>query len=153
MKRQFSFVIAVAVLFGGLLVAGVAAASGRAHHLNAPTHSSAPHKNVIGTPRGMPVTAQVRYAVVNADGTVDRSLPTVVTATHDGTGVYRVDFHNNVRTCAYIGSIGLSGAAGTSPPGTIEVVGAAASVTQVFITTHDLSGALADRGFHLSVLC
>lgn len=109
---------------------------------------------VAGTAAGMPITAQVLYAVVDADGTKNRSLPNSVTAARLGTGTYEVIFPNrNIRACAYEATIGLSASSGASAPGEITVVGRATTTAGVFLQTYDSAGALADRGFHLTVNC
>ena len=96
--------------------------------------------------------SELLSAVVNADGTIARGngVTAVVTA---GTGNYRVEFDRNVRQCAYVGTIGLSGASGTSAPGFITVVGDALSVNGVFVTTDDSAAASTNLGFHLVVDC
>ena len=92
------------------------------------------------------------YAVVNANGTLARGRRTV-SATRLGTGAYEVIFRKDVRKCAYVATIGLSGSAGSSLPGEITVVGRAGNDRGVFVTTHSSGGASADLGFHLAVLC
>ena len=94
-----------------------------------------------------------RYAVVNADCTIARSLFGPATCQTAGTGNYIIRFNRNVRNCAYTATIGLSGASGTELPGFITVVGAAVDVKGVFVTTDDITGASANRGFHLLVSC
>jgi hypothetical protein len=95
----------------------------------------------------------VLYAVVEADGTLARSSGGV-TSSQESTGDYVVDFHRNISSCAYIGTIGLSGAVGTSASGEITVVGAfAVAPNGVFVSTQDSTGAEADLAFHLVVVC
>jgi hypothetical protein len=99
------------------------------------------------------VAKQDRWAVVNADGTLGRGKG-VTSITHTaGGGSYIVIFNKNVRNCMYVGTIGLSGASGTSSRGFITTVGAAVDVNGVFVTTDDTSAAPAERGFHLYVGC
>jgi hypothetical protein len=98
------------------------------------------------------ILATDRAAVVNANGTFARGFGVVGTS-RLGLGTYQVIFNRNVRLCVYNATIGLAGAAGSSPPGEITVVGRATSVNGVFITTHNSAGAPADRGFHLHVVC
>jgi hypothetical protein len=99
------------------------------------------------------VVGDTRWAVVNADCTIARSLVGATTCTKAGTGNYIIRFNRNVRNCNYTATIGLSGASGTEAPGFITVVGAAVDVKGVFVTTDDINGASADRGFHLLVTC
>jgi hypothetical protein len=68
-------------------------------------------------------------------------------------GAFEVFFDRNVRDCAYVATIGLPGAQLVEEPGFITTVGAVVSTNAVFITTHDVTGALADRDFHLQVIC
>ena len=96
--------------------------------------------------------ATAMYAVVNANGTLARGR-NAVSATRLGTGAYEVVFRKDVRKCAYLATIGLSGSAGASLPGEITVVGRSGNDRGVFVTTHSSGGAAADLGFHLGVLC
>ncbi len=93
-----------------------------------------------------------RWAVVNDNGTVARSKG-VTSVQHSVTGQYIVRFNKNVRSCVYVATIGLGGAAGVESPGEITVVGASVAQQGVFVTTHNSSGFFADRGFHLYVGC
>jgi hypothetical protein len=95
---------------------------------------------------------RVLYAVVNADGTLARGHR-AVSATRLGTGQYEVVFRMDVRKCAYVATIGLSGSVGSSAPGEITVVGRFGNDRAVFVTTHSSGGAFADSGFHLAVTC
>jgi hypothetical protein len=92
------------------------------------------------------------YAVVDSNGTLARGRR-AVSATRLATGAYEVVFRRDVRRCAYVATIGLSGSAGSSLPGEITVVGRAGNDRAVFVTTHSSGGALADLGFHLAVHC
>jgi len=92
------------------------------------------------------------FAVVNADGTLARGR-NAVSAARLGTGQYEVVFRKDVRKCAYVGTIGLSGSVGSSAPGEITVVGRFGNDRGVFVTTHSSAGAFGDLGFHLAVHC
>jgi hypothetical protein len=92
------------------------------------------------------------FAVVDANGTLVRGRR-AASAARLATGAYEVVFRRDVRKCAYLGTIGLSGSAGSSLPGEITVVGRAGNNRGVFVTTHSSGGASADLGFHLAVLC
>jgi hypothetical protein len=94
----------------------------------------------------------ILFAVVNANGTLARGHK-AVSATRLGTGAYEVVFRKDVRSCAYLATIGLSGSAGSSLPGEITVVGRSGNDRGVFVTTHSSGGAPADLGFHLAVHC
>lgn len=94
------------------------------------------------------------FAVVNANGALARGCGARSSRRIPGSaGVYEVIFDRNVRDCAYVATIGLSGSMNSSPPGEITVVGRFNNVNGVFITTHNSTGQLTDRGFHLAVHC
>ena len=98
--------------------------------------------------------ANDRFAVVNADGTLARKSAGNVLVTHTAdSGSYIVRFNKHIRDCAYTATIGLSGASGTSARGFITVVAGASDPRRVFVTTDDVDGAPAERGFHLLVTC
>jgi hypothetical protein len=92
------------------------------------------------------------FAVVNADGTLARRFG-AVSSQRLALGSYEVIFNRNVRDCAYVATIGLSGSTGSSPPGEITVVGRFNNANGVFLTTSNSAGTLADLGFHLAVHC
>jgi|SRR5580698_8634055 hypothetical protein len=92
------------------------------------------------------------FAVVDSDGTLARGVGTTG-AVHLETGVYEVDFVKNVTACAYTMTIGLSGTAGASDPGTITVVGRSDNAKGLYIQTFNDKGKAADLGFHLIVQC
>jgi hypothetical protein len=96
--------------------------------------------------------AAILFAVVNANGTLARGHR-AVSSSRLGTGAYEVVFRKDVRRCAYLATIGLSGSAGSSLPGEITVVGRSGNDRAVFVTTHSSGGASADLGFHLAVHC
>ena len=102
---------------------------------------------------GQPATVKSLWAVVDADGTLARGVGAVAVTHTAGSGSYVVQFNQNVRACSYNSTIGLSGFSGTSARGFTTVVGAAADVNSVFVTTNDTAAATAERGFHLQVEC
>jgi hypothetical protein len=107
---------------------------------------------VPATAAGMPPTAQVMYAVVNANGTVARAFPSSITATSLGTGVYQVTTTQNISGCAFVGSTGQPGNSGTAP-GQLSVAGRAGNVNAVFVETLSPTGAAANLPFHLAITC
>ena len=121
--------------------------------LNLPQVAEAqePHVNVAAE-RDDDDDVTTLYAVVDANGTLARGHK-AVSATRLGTGTYEVVFRKDVRRCAYVATIGLSGSAGASLPGEITVVGRSGNDRGVFLTTHSSGGASADLGFHLAVHC
>jgi len=96
--------------------------------------------------------AKAFWAVVDSDGTLARDRGAVSAQRFD-VGQYEVIFSRNVRNCAYVATIGLSGSESVSAPGETTVVGRFGNRRGVFVTTHDSTGAFADRGFHLQVSC
>jgi hypothetical protein len=92
------------------------------------------------------------FAVVNANGTLARGFR-AVSSQRFAVGRYAVTFNRNVRGCAYVATIGLSGSVGFSSPGQISVVGLVSSANGVFIAVSNSAGADADLGFHLAVHC
>ena len=108
----------------------------------------------VAAPAASPdVAKKDRWAVVNADGTLARGKG-VQSLTHSaGAGSYIVFFNKDVTPCMYTATIGLGGSSGTSARGFITTVGAAAGANGVFVTTDDIAGNPAERGFHLYVGC
>jgi hypothetical protein len=94
-----------------------------------------------------------RFAVVRANAIIARHFGAVSVVQTDGVGTYEVRFNKNVRNCMYTATIGLSGISGSSAPGFITVVGGNSAVQNVYLTTHDIDGVQANRGFHLLVAC
>ncbi|MDG4829145.1 hypothetical protein O7627_07475 [Solwaraspora sp. WMMD1047] len=108
-------------------------------------------ESVPATFRGMPPTAQTFFAVVNANGSLNRGFG-VASSTRLALGQYQVLFSHDVTGSAYVATLGLSGSVGGSPPGEIAVVGRNGNPNGVFVQTFNSAGGAADRGFHLSVL-
>jgi hypothetical protein len=98
------------------------------------------------------LTADQRYAVVNTNGTLARSLGAVSAKKVGATGTYEVIFNRNVSACAYIGTIGSALATGATT-GQISVSPRSGNVNGVFIRTANSAGTNTDLGFHLAVLC
>jgi hypothetical protein len=107
-------------------------------------------KIVPATFAGMPPTAQTFFAVVNADGSLQKNFQ-ALSATRLGTGIYQVLFTHDITGSAYMGTIGLSGSSGSSPAGEIAVVGRAGAPNGVFVQTFNSAGTPTDLGFHLSI--
>ncbi|MEV4479013.1 hypothetical protein [Micromonospora coxensis] len=102
-------------------------------------------------PVGMPWSARALYAVVNADGALARGLGAASSA-RLATGMYQVVFDQDVSAAAYVGTLGLPGAAGVAPSGAITVAGRTGIPNGVFVKTFAGDGSAADRSFHLAVL-
>jgi len=87
------------------------------------------------------------WAVVNADGSLARGSG-VVTVTHAaGTGVYKVQFNGTIAQCAWLATIR------TASFGFIETELASGTTTTVRVETRDTNASVADRAFHLAVVC
>jgi hypothetical protein len=91
------------------------------------------------------------WAVMNASGSIARGVGTV-SAGRLGAGVYEVIFNQNVTNCAFVGSVGgAADAAGN--PGAVAAARRTGNANGVRVETRNLGGALADRGFHVLVVC
>ena len=152
---KFVRLLAAGACAVALIAATAPTASGAGGNGIQPVPNADPSNTGPATrPAAEPDTAKKdRWAVVNADGTLARGKK-VVSITHSaGGGSYIVFFDKNVRECLYVATIGLGGSSGTSARGFITTVGAAAGEDGVFITTDDIAGNPAERGFHLYVGC
>jgi hypothetical protein len=98
-------------------------------------------------------SSSIRWAVVDPDGNVARHGAGATTATEDDTGTYTVSFDRDVTECVYEASIGLSGTIATAFPGFATVVRRADNPNAVFVQTFNTDGELAEKGFHLAVIC
>lgn len=92
------------------------------------------------------------YAVVDASGNLARGF-NAVSATHINPGQYEVAFNKDVSGCGYTAAIGLSGSAGSSPFGTVNVARRGGNKKAIFVQTFDTTGSLSDLGFHVIVEC
>jgi hypothetical protein len=104
-------------------------------------------------PPGEPATKL--WAVVNADGTVARaSGVSLVVNNPSSDGSYTVMFDRDVSACAWTGNVG-GPIAGAFDIGSLHVYGGSEGPNAVSVETRSLSTppALADRSFHLAVLC
>jgi hypothetical protein len=107
----------------------------------------------LGTPAAIAGNNAPSFiAVVDADGTLARGRGATGTV-HTDTGIYEVDFKKDVSACGYTATIGMSGEAGGSPPGTVTVVGRSGTPNGVYIQTFNQKGHAADLGFHLILAC
>lgn len=92
----------------------------------------------------------VLSAVVGSDATIARGAG-VTGGTHLGTGTYQIDFNRDVTGCTYDLAIGTT--ADGSTQGEVNVASRAGDANGIFVTTYDLTGAVADRSFHAFVFC
>ncbi|PGH43203.1 hypothetical protein GA0070622_5567 [Micromonospora sediminicola] len=102
------------------------------------------------SPAGLPATARVLFAVVDANGTLVRGLG-ATSATRLAAGMYQVAFDQDVAGAAYVGTVGPATGGGLAPQGVITVAPRTGIANAVFVETHAPSGH-ADRPFHLAVL-
>ena|SRR5207248_7216366 len=157
-RSKKTLLLATAGLAITLAVLGGAYASTRSggvNHTNGSTGVAPASPTIVaGTAAGMPPTAQVFWAVVNADGTLDRSFPKapVVTTTHIAPGAYAVHFGHDLTGCAYTATLGNPGA-GNPLPGFIVTAARAGDPNGAFVNTFDTGGTTVDRSFHLNVAC
>jgi hypothetical protein len=91
------------------------------------------------------------WAVVNGSGSIARGAGTT-SAGRLGAGVYEVVFNQNVQNCVYVASVGDPGEA-TGPNGAAMTTRRAGNPNGVRVETRNLGNALADRAFHLIVVC
>ena len=102
------------------------------------------------SPVGLPATARMLIAVVDANGRLVRGLG-ATSATRLAAGMYQVAFDQDVAGAAYVGTVGPATANGLVPHGVITVAPRSGIANAVFVETHGTSGH-ADRPFHLAVL-
>ncbi len=100
---------------------------------------------------GAPGAVTRLWAVVNGSGSIARSAGTT-SAGRLATGTYEVVFGQAVNACVYAGSVG-DAAAGTGTSGALTVAQRAGNANAVRVETRNLAGAIADRAFHLIVVC
>jgi Collagen triple helix repeat (20 copies) len=108
-----------------------------------------PPGSSIGTGAG-----EIGWAVVGKEGGLVRSSgPGIASARVSGaaTGAYEISFPSNVSNCAYQGTV--AGSIGAPTPGYVTVGLSPDSESAVVVQTSGTDGLLADRGFHLAVLC
>ena len=105
--------------------------------------------DLIGT--GNP-TAVTYWASVDSAGVIDRCFGCTGTGTSKlGTGVYEIGFTRDITSCGYNGT---TGAPTTSvQTGFTSIAQRAGNVNGLFIETFSPAGALADRGYYVSVYC
>lgn len=99
--------------------------------------------------------AEVHWAVVNGDATLDRDGSGEVTVSRIGEaeGTYVVAFDRDVTQCAYEAAIGRAGTESVEDPGFATVVRRFGVPNGVLVQTYDVGGDRVDKGFHLAVFC
>ena len=92
------------------------------------------------------------FAVIRGvDGGATRARG-ITSATHSTTGRYQVIFNRDVRNCAYSANLGQVDASNPND-GEIGVSQLNTNVNGVVVRTTASNGALANRSFHLVVIC
>lgn len=107
-------------------------------------------RGIAGPPGPAGVVTRL-WAVMNSSGSIGRAAGTT-SAGRLGLGVYEVIFGQNVTNCAFVASVGDPGEA-TGTNGAATVTRRAGNANGVRVETRNLAGALADRPFHLIVVC
>jgi hypothetical protein len=98
---------------------------------------------------------EIGWVVVDGAGNLVRaSGPGITAARVEGadTGSYAVNFPSNVSDCAYQATV-AGATSGVPTPAYVTVGRPPTSTTSVVVQTAGTDGVLADRGFHLTVLC
>jgi hypothetical protein len=97
------------------------------------------------------------FAVVDSDGSLERSTPGVTSQSLAGVpaGRYAVTFDRDISACAYQATAGRPGTnVGPSPLAFAMVANWADNPTNgVIVFVKDQNGAGAEQGFHLTVTC
>jgi len=116
--------------------------------------------DVMGYTVAAPVAApRTLFAVVDQNGALSRSTPGLVTTSQlvpfvPG-GRYTVTFDRDISACAYQATVGRPGSNNGSFP--FGVAGVANNLdnpaNSVIVVVKDLTGAAAERAFHLTVTC
>jgi hypothetical protein len=122
-----------------------------------PTGDQGPRGEV--GPTGLPGTlGGVHFAVVTPaeeehEPEVARASEAGVTVQRVGAGTDAVVFNADVTECVYEATIGLAGITAVANPGFVTVVRWSADPDGVLVQTYDEKGVLANKGFHLLVVC
>jgi hypothetical protein len=94
--------------------------------------------------------------VVNATGTLARGN-SVDAVTRPATGSYLVDFNQNINNCAFVSTATSTTATAAGPPsegtGFAEAAISNTGNDKVRVFTFDKGGSIANRAFHLAVMC
>ena len=138
----------VALLALGMVIGIALTATPAASHVASWAHNWKQHVK----PKADKRYQQRLWAVVEDDSTLARGKR-VTGVSEVGEGRTVVRFDRKVRGCAYIATLGATGAVGIGPLGEVSVVGEAGNVNGVRVNTRDSTGTPDDRSFHLGVLC
>ena len=138
-----------ALLLLGGLVAGMYTNAG-AHVTNNVEHLWKQHIRPKADKRYVP-----RYfAAVNTDGSLARRAGVAASDNLSGAGSYEVIFRRNVRSCAYLATIGSADIPEDQPAaGFIGVADRTGTPRGVYVQTYRANGNEADRPFHIDIVC
>jgi hypothetical protein len=139
----------LALLLLGVLVSAMYTSAG-AHVSNSVRHLWKEHIEPRTDHRYVP-----RYfAAVNTDGSLARRNGVASADNLSGAGKYEVVFRRNVRSCAYIATVGSAGLPDDEPlPGLINVADRKDTPQAVYVQTFNGNGDDRDRPFHIQVVC
>jgi hypothetical protein len=118
--------------------------------LTGPPGPPGPPGTSIGSDAG-----EIGWAVIDGQGNLVRaSGPGITSARVPGadTGSYAVSFPSNISDCAYQATV-AGPTSGIPTPAYVTVGRPADTTTSMVVQTSGTDGVLADRGFHLTVLC
>jgi hypothetical protein len=97
--------------------------------------------------------AAQKWAVVNSAGTLVRGAG-ATGASHLSTGTYQVNFSSNQTACAYVATVGDTGAGAVTQPAIATVASRNGNSKALYIQTYDQStGNLTDLPFHVQTFC
>jgi collagen triple helix repeat protein len=97
---------------------------------------------------------EIGWAVVTGEGVLVRASDPSIKASRVSEvehGAYQVKFQSNVGSCAYQATV--AGAIGIPSPGYVTVGKLPGDEESVLVQTSGTDGVLADRSFHVAVLC
>jgi hypothetical protein len=92
------------------------------------------------------------WAVVEANGNLERGKSATASTKLGGNGLYEVTFNRNLSQCSWVGQIGTGN---TTPTiyGEMSIFLQSGNPNALFVQTAGSNGALSDRPFHLMVHC
>lgn len=97
-----------------------------------------------------------RLVLINADGTVARSIGGVVSAQSFSslgfTGSYEVIFNRDVTQCMYLGNAGAPGV-GATGDGSVALTSRSGNPNGIFIQRRNAAGQFANAPFFVAVFC
>jgi hypothetical protein len=104
-----------------------------------------------GAPGAPGANATALWAVLAANGTLNRGSHVVSVAKLGGTGVYEVVFDRDVTNCAFVGAVSDTGFG--APFGFFTASKRGGNANGIFVETANTAGTLTDLPFHVAVFC